>query len=480
MSKRPTRKNKRSLFIICLAIFFILASLAVYILYPYINVRLITNFFPGLSSTVASKQTIYGENIDMSQILPASQYYVVNSKGQDLIDIAASLGINFIRITNGHRSFNNDADSIYTKQQWDQVLDKMQSKGIKADILIEVASDNTDYYNPQIQPVYLHLVQKYIDSGVFSHPDVYDVDIKNEPILTDANLRMLQTAHAMIKKAYPHLKQTIGAWGTLMSPQGPYEQNNYNWTDFAAGQKISGLVDFYSVHLYGLDSANFGIGLNARLRTKLFLTEVEDGLQTQKPILIEEFGEANGDAVSDQDTIGTPQLQANIYQGMYQALKELHSSQLMGAVAFDFYSRNQYPDAWAIVKSHGDYLLPAAYILQEYALGKNNPSLKALTVVNSQSYLVKNANNYTTKTMHVHDRIGLRLQLDTNQNYSISLSGDGTLQSVESFHYESVFDSYLAVYQATGQGTVKVNVKRLSNDINSDNQTVYKLTVNIQ
>jgi hypothetical protein len=184
--------------------------------------------------------------------------------------------------------------------------------------------------------------------------------------------------------------------------------------------------------------------------------------------------------VSDQDTIGTPQLQANIYQGMYQALKELHSSQLMGAVAFDFYSRNQYPDAWAIVKSHGDYLLPAAYILQEYALGKNNPSLKALTVVNSQSYLVKNANNYTTKTMHVHDRIGLRLQLDTNQNYSISLSGDGTLQSVESFHYESVFDSYLAVYQATGQGTVKVNVKRLSNDINSDNQTVYKLTVNIQ
>src|SRR5204862_8283981 len=115
---------------------------------------------------------------------------------------------------------------------------------------------------------------------------------------------------------------------------------------------------------------------------------VENGLQTQKPILIEEFGEANGDAVSDANTIGSPQLQANIYQGVYQALKELHSSQIIGAVAFDFYSRNQYPDAWSIVKKNGNYLFPAAYILQEYSLGKNNPSLQAATVVNSKSYLV--------------------------------------------------------------------------------------------
>ena len=102
----------------------------------------------------------------------------------------------------------------------------------------------------------------------------------------------------------------------------------------------------------------------------MFLSQVEHGLQTKKPILIEEFGEANGDAVSDQDTIGSPQLQANIYQGVYQALKEMRSSQILGAVAFDFYSRDQYPDAWAIVKNNGNYLFPAAYILQEYALGK--------------------------------------------------------------------------------------------------------------
>src|SRR5437764_10024557 len=141
----------------------------------------------------------YGENIDMSQILPSSQHYVVNSKGEDLIDIAANLGINLIRITNAQRSFNNNADSVYTGDQWNQVLSKMQSKGIKALILIETHSNNGDDYTPDIRPAYLHLVQKYIESGVFSNPDVYAVDIKNEPLLTDANVKMLQIAHYMIQ-----------------------------------------------------------------------------------------------------------------------------------------------------------------------------------------------------------------------------------------------------------------------------------------
>ncbi len=115
--------------------------------------------------------------------------------------------------------------------------------------------------------------------------------------------------------------------------------------------------------MYGLGAIISGLVLEPDLKTKVFLSQVENGLQSTKPILIEEFGEANGDAVSDQDTIGSPQLQAKVYQGVYQALKEMHSSQIMGSVAFDFYSRNQYPDAWAIVKNKGNYLFPAAYIL---------------------------------------------------------------------------------------------------------------------
>ncbi len=483
MLQTLNQKTKRVSFLIAMGSFFTLVGLALLVLSPYFNINLAVNTFPFLSSTAHSASTFYGENIDMSQILPTSQHYIVNSKGKDLIDIAADLGVNLIRITSAQRSFNNNTDAIYTEDQWNQVLHKMQSKGMKAVILIETETSNKDYYAPDIRSFYLHLVQEYIDSGVFANPAVYGVDIKNEPLLTDANVKMLQTAHNMIKAKYPNLKQTVGWWASTTTPKDPYNPNNYNWLDFSAGKKIANIVDFYAIHMYGgLDSNNLGIGLNPDLKTKVFISQVENGLQTKKPILIEEFGEANGDAVSDQDTIGNPQLQANIYQGVYQALKEMHSSQIIGTVAFDFYSRDQYPDAWAIVKNKGDYLLPAAYILQEYALGKNNPSLKASTVVTSQSYLVKNADNHTTKNLHVSDRIGLKLQLDSNNKYSLSLSANGILQPSESLHYDDVANSYYAVYQAISKGSVHLTILSHTTCSKSNVCTlpVYTVTVNVR
>ncbi|HEY5003714.1 MAG TPA: DUF4434 domain-containing protein [Ktedonobacteraceae bacterium] len=465
--------------LIWMAGFFTLTFSAVYVLYPYITINLILNIFPFFSSAADRMPTFYGENIDMSQILPASQHYVVNSKGEDLIDIAAGLGINLIRITNAQRSFNNNTDSVYTGSQWKQVLDKMRSKGMKALILIETASDNRDYYTPDIRPVYLELVQKYIDSGVFSNPTVYAVDIKNEPLLTDANVRMLQTAHAMIKKKYPHLKQTLGWWATEKLSEDPYNPDNYNWSDFSAGKKIADIVDFYSIHMYGLATDNFGLQMNPILKTKVFLAQVENGLQTAKPILIGEFGEANGDAVSDQDTIGSPELQANVYQGVYQALKDIHSAQLIGSVAFDFYSRNHYSDAWAIVKNQGDYLFPAAYILQAYAAGKSNVPL---AVVNSQSYLLKNVDNHKIQNMYVSDRLGLKLQLDGSQNYTLSLSAHAILQPVAFLHYDPVADAYYAVYQAARKGKVELTIIPHPNYTIAVMETapVYTLTIDIQ
>jgi hypothetical protein len=134
------------------------------------------------------------------------------------------------------------------------------------------------------------------------------------------------------------------------------------------------------------------------------------------------------------------------------------------------------------VKDKGNYLFPAAYILQEYALGKNNPSLQTATVVTSQSYLVKNSDNYTIKNLHISDRIGLKLQLDDSKNYSLSLSENGILQPVDFFHYNPVSDSYYAVYQAISKGSVQLNI--LSNSTCSINNvctaSVYTLTINIQ
>jgi hypothetical protein len=229
--------------------------------------------------------------------------------------------------------------------------------------------------------------------------------------------------------------------------------------------------------MYGLSDSHLGVNLGPALRTKVFLSAVENGLQTKKPILIEEFGETNGDAVSDQESIGNPELQANVYQGVYQALKEMPGSQIIGAAGFDFYSRSQYPDAWAIAKNRGDYLFPAAYILQEYALGKTNPSLQTATVVTSQSYLVKNADNGTIENMHIADRIGLKLQLDDNNHYALSLSKNGIVQCIEVFHYEYDSDSYYAVYQAIGKGSTQLSIV---SQTSNDTTPVYTVSLTIQ
>src|SRR5256885_16938780 len=113
MSKNAdkNKKSRRVIFLSGIASFLGLVGLAMYILHPYISSNVIFNTFPFLSPSANVKPPFYGENIDMSQILPASQHYVVNSKGEDLIDVAADLGINLVRITNIQKSFNNNADS---------------------------------------------------------------------------------------------------------------------------------------------------------------------------------------------------------------------------------------------------------------------------------------------------------------------------------------------------------------------------------
>src|SRR3989304_10096968 len=115
----------------------------------------------------------YGVNVEMSQLLPASKNYIVNDKGEDLIDIAFRLGITMFRITNGTPAFSN-SESIYSKEEWQNVLDKMHDKNIQALILIE----SPTIYQRNISSKYLDFVQGYVmDSGVLLHPAVFGVDL---------------------------------------------------------------------------------------------------------------------------------------------------------------------------------------------------------------------------------------------------------------------------------------------------------------
>ena len=312
----------------------------------------------------------YGVNVEMSQLLPASKNYIVNDKGKDLIDIASDLGINMFRITNGAKVEENSEETFFTKMQWDGVLDKMQEKGIQALILIE----SPTMYQKDIPPEYLDFVQSYIiDSGVLAHPAVFGVDLYNEPLITDRNIELMKTSAKMVKGRYPKTRLTVGWWAVATNTYDDDNQEIFKWDDYGAGRILEDFTDFYSLHMYGFDKKNLlGIYPDPNQFTRRFISKVKKGLQTKKPLLIGEFGSANGEVVSDQDTVGSPELQANTYVGVYQALGDLKDEQIIGSVSFQFYQRTSTPDAWAILKDKGNYYFPAAYVLQKYAKGNSD------------------------------------------------------------------------------------------------------------
>jgi hypothetical protein len=292
----------------------------------------------------------------------------------------------------------------------------MQSKGIKALILAE----SPDIYQKNIPDTYLPFVQSYlIDSGILTNTDVYGVDLYNEPSVTNANVTTLANAAERIKAAYPDTRVTVGWWGVATNVDN---KTTYIWTDYAAGKNFDSFIDFYSIHMYGFDKKTSGVFPDPYNFTKTFITSVKNQLQTTKPILIEEFGAANGEAVSDQETIGSPELQANTLNGVYQALTDMQDKQILGTVAYQTQTRTSSPDAWALMKNHGSYLFPAAYVIQKYATGTTESNITLPMAPVPDDILLKKSDANKTIVVRNNDYIGIKLSLDSSQSYYFSFS----------------------------------------------------------
>lgn len=353
-----------------LVVFFFTASLTYVALLLYSQISSLSTSNSRMTDNIP---LVYGVNVEMSQILPTSKKYVVNKKGEDLIDIAADLGITLFRITNETSAFRDSTIHTYTREEWNMVLDKMHEKGIQALILIE----SPTLYQKTIPSTYLTLVQEYIiDSDVLFHAAVYGVDLYNEPLANEHNTVMMQTASARIKAKFPKVPLTIGWWAVDTFTKDKDNKPVYKWDDYAAGKLFDDIVDFHSIHMYGFDQKDaFGSYPDPYSLTKRFISNVKNDLQTQKPLLIGEFGAANGETVSDQDTVGSPELQAITYAGVYQAITDLRDRQIIGTVAYQLINREEKPDAWAIVKDNGNYMFPASNVLKMYAKKASDASL---------------------------------------------------------------------------------------------------------
>lgn len=414
-------------------------------------------------STVKGTSTsnfIYGSNIDMSQLLPTSPYYIKNSRGEDLIDMAHRLGINTLRISSVLQSFPTQTpDTIYTKAQWDMVLNKMLSYNMKAVVIAETHSTNQNVYSEEISDDFYQLFKKYIiDSYMGDDPAVYAIDLKNEPTLDSHNLAILQQEATLIKQKYPWMKVTIGGWkvntGTIDSQGKPV----YRWNDPQDAPTINGLVDFYSPHIYGFDRAIHNPISNATAMISGYLNALES-VVNNKPIIISEFGAANGDSVSDQQTVGSKELQANTYYAMFNTIANYPHTNVLGSIGYVLYSRNQYPDSWAIVKNKGDYIYPAAYVLQKFSLGTSDVTVPVPYLTLPDNYVLSNLTS-ASMSAKINDIVTFSLSQPPGNMYQIKIASPAA-EIIQDFQYYPQFSKYFAIFRVKSVGMIQIGINQI-------------------
>lgn len=415
-----------------------------------------------LAST-SSASLFYGSNIDISQLVPTSPYYVKNSKGEDFIDIAHRLGINMLRISSVLKAFPEQTpDAIYTQDQWNTVLNKMNGYGMKAIVIAETYSSNKNIYAEEISPDFLTQVQKYIiDSNVASNSAVYAIDLKNEPTIDDHNISMIQQEAAMVKQKYPNMLVTVGGW---KYPTGTDKNGKtvYRWNQPQDAQYFNTIVDVYTPHIYGFDG-NGHHALNNLMGMVRGYLNVLEPITNNKPIIFSEFGSADGDSVSDQMTVGSKELQANTYYAMYQTLTTYGQANVKGAVGYVLYSRNQYPDSWAILKNNGDYIYPAAYVMQKFSTGNMDVSVPmpyADTAVPDNIYLSDN-DNLATKSAHVNDMVLLGISGAKGNQYLMTVTPPDAVDVVQNLQFNSQYGKYFAILKIKKSGIIPILVKQV-------------------
>ncbi|HWY80112.1 MAG TPA: cellulase family glycosylhydrolase [Candidatus Sulfotelmatobacter sp.] len=296
----------------------------------------------------------FGATVDMSQILPESQHYIVNSQGEDLIDLAARLGMNTLRITNITSPTDQTITTSYTHEQWNEVLSKMKKKGIYAVILIESNSKDKKFFKHEIDSDYPNFVKQYvIDNNLCSFSNILVVDIRNEPLLDQHNLTLLKESSDLIRTSCPTMKITIGSW-----------KLGSNWHDPKGAAVIKDIVDLYAIHVYGYDKLVKNVYPDPYNLAKSYIHEIKK-YSGNKPILIEEFGAGNGSSLTDQHTLGSQNLQKNAYEKVLKLTSDYKNKNVIGAIGYLFYRRTRAPDGWEIVEQNGDILLPAALTFKQ-------------------------------------------------------------------------------------------------------------------
>ena len=305
-------------------------------------------------------QVAYGVNVDMTAMIPGTPYTVTTASGGNFFDLAAQLGINTLRITDVHWTLTGKERP---QAAWRYVFDEAENHHMNVILLLVDGGTHSALE---------HAHTLLGDYELADAPALWLVDLDNEPDLSDSrNMAELRAEVAYVHQVAPAVPVTIGGWKSEV----PGHPGELDWQDPADIPRFIGLVDVVSPHLYGFEQ---GIqrGFTPGQWTRRYLSTVRQQAQG-KPILLEEFGAANGLApTTDPTPTGSPEWQASVYRGVLQEVSAEHDQGVLGAVAWIIAPRPAfpYPDdyegdmtGWAFVLNHGRRLLPAARVFSAFS-----------------------------------------------------------------------------------------------------------------
>lgn len=392
-----------------------------------------------------------GVNVDVCLIDPASHDYVRNSKGQDLIDIAYYLGINLFRLTDGGCTHGKASGSA-----WKRILPKMAANGITAIVTTEPPMKSDEMTLDSVK----YITSLVIDNKLGAYANIYGIDVINEPVLSDNNVSSIKQAIQQIKTVYPNLRVSVGGWRTKPGSGAcpATSKDKYCWNKAEDGKIFSGLLDYYSAHIYGYDRPLNGPYPDPFTHTAQFLDTMLPFTEG-KPIIIEEYGAANGIAVTDQQGLGTPELQANATDGVLRAVRVYRNKNVIGSTQWAFYNRSYQTGTpgWEIVLD-SDTLLPAAYIIQKYSRGKSDKDVTVPMSIRTKAHIFRNTDNGVAVSLQQDDIAGFILNLDKTKNYFLTIDNPSMFTQTEPFTHKEYRNYYTATLHASASGTTKVKV----------------------
>ena len=396
-----------------------------------------------------------GVNVDICLLNPNSPDYVKNSKGQDLIEIAAHLGINFFRVNDGGpygcANGGSSAGGAGSASNWGLVLNKMAQYGIQAQV---VSGLGGGFGSGSLS----WAVAKVVNYQLGSYPNVYGYDLVNEPILNDTSISYLLQARQQIKAVYPNLRLTVGGWKVAGGTYGCPSNIGFCWQRPQDAQLLEPVVDYFSPHIYEFDRPMNGPYPDPYTLTSNYF----DGMlpyTAGKPILIGEYGAGNGREFNDQvGQLGSPELQANATDGVLRAVRAYQNRGVVGSAQWAFYNRSLTccgTPGWDLLYNNGDSILPAAYVIQKDSTGRSDIPLRLPMPIVSTDYVFQNTDSGRTVSINQNGIVGFDLTFPA-ASYSLQVSNPSIFTVTESL--EPGNGTYKSVLHAVGTGTATVSI----------------------